>query len=252
MSNQLAVSLKKCLKHFKTDIIWHFQPWRAALAAESSQRTYCYFEGQLRKPSRTTNKPYNWHHCTAPVTFTLTAIILQIIFRTSQIFRCWQALTFTFIRSLTNATERHVSSPTRLPIDDRIQLKLAVLTHSLLSSGQPEYVRSVLSHQCPSRSLRSSNTGQLSVPLVHTAFTSHGLSVAATIVWNCLPADGRTCPSSLAFHHLLKTHFFPVDFQLSQRPIPVPPIRPMADTVHLKDLFTYLLALCGCKLTEIY
>ena len=94
------------------------------------------------------------------------------------------------------------------PIDYRIRFKLAVLTHSLLSSGQPEYLRSVLSYYCPSRSLRSSNTGQSYVPLVHTAFASRGYSVAAPTVWNSLPTDVRTYPSSFTFRCLLKTHFF--------------------------------------------
>ena len=95
-----------------------------------------------------------------------------------------------------------------LPIDYRIRFKLAVLTHSVLFSGQPEHLRSVLSHYCPSRSLRSSNTNQLSVPLVRTVFGSRGFSVAAPTVWNSLPAEVRTCPSSSTFRRLLKTHFF--------------------------------------------
>ena len=60
----------------------------------------------------------------------------------------------------------------------------------MLSSGQPEYLlRCVLSYYSSSR---SSNTNQLSVPLLHTAFASCGFSVDASTVWNSLPTDVRT------------------------------------------------------------
>ena len=45
-----------------------------------------------------------------------------------------------------------------LPVEQRIKFKLAMLTHNILSSSQPAYLRSLLSHHTPTRSLRFQRT----------------------------------------------------------------------------------------------
>ena len=95
-----------------------------------------------------------------------------------------------------------------LPIEHRINFKLAMVTFNTLRSGQPTYLRTLLNSYTPARNLRSSNTNLLTVPPVRTVFGSRGFSVAAPTVWNSLPADIRTCTSPVTFRRLLKTHFY--------------------------------------------
>ena len=83
-----------------------------------------------------------------------------------------------------------------------------MLTHNILSSSQPAYLRSLLSYHTPTRSLRSVNTNLLSVPCVRTTFASRGFSVAAPTVSNSLPPTIRNSSSTYTFRRLLKTHYF--------------------------------------------
>jgi len=103
------------------------------------------------------------------------------------------------------------------------------------------YLHSLLNYQTPTRSLRSANTNLLSVPRLHTTFASRGFSVAALAVWNSLPSDIHNSSSAHTFRRLLKTHCFQQAFGSPQRLTQVHQIRPLADTVHSKHLFTYLL-----------
>ena len=66
-----------------------------------------------------------------------------------------------------------------LPIDQRIEFKLATLTYNILSSSQPAYLRSLLNYHTPTRSLRSANTNFLSVLRVRATFASRDFSIAA-------------------------------------------------------------------------
>jgi len=64
-----------------------------------------------------------------------------------------------------------------LPIDQRIEFKLATLTYNILNSSQPVYLRSLLNYHTPTRSLRSANTNLWSVPRVRTTFASRVLAL---------------------------------------------------------------------------
>jgi len=95
----------------------------------------------------------------------------------------------------------------------------------------------------PTRSLCSANNNLLSVPRVRTTFASRGFSVAAPTVWNSLPSGIRNSSSTHTFRRLLKTHSFQQAFGSPKQLTQVPQIRPLADTVHSKHLFTYLFTL---------
>ena len=95
-----------------------------------------------------------------------------------------------------------------LPIDKRIEFKIATLTYNILNSSQPGYLRSLLNYHSPIRSLRFANTNLLSVPRVRTTFASSGFSIAAPAVWNSLPSSIRSSTSADTFRRLLKTHCF--------------------------------------------
>jgi len=92
-----------------------------------------------------------------------------------------------------------------LPIDQRIEFRLAALTYSIFTFSQPAYLRFLLNYHIPTRSLRSANTNLLSVARVCTTFASLGFSIAAPTVWNSLPSSIR---SSTSAGRLLKTHCF--------------------------------------------
>ena len=95
-----------------------------------------------------------------------------------------------------------------LHVNQCIKFKLATLTHNILSCSQPAYLRQLLSHHAPTRSLCSANTNLLSVPHVRTTFVFGGISVAAPTVWNSLPPTIRNSSSTHTFRRLLKTHCF--------------------------------------------
>ena len=95
-----------------------------------------------------------------------------------------------------------------LPVDKRIQFKVAVLTYKTISLGQPVYLRSLLNYYQPSRSLRSSGQQLLSLPTVSTEYGKRSFSYSASRLWNSLPSDIRTCPSVNSFRSHLKTHLF--------------------------------------------
>jgi hypothetical protein len=99
-----------------------------------------------------------------------------------------------------------------LPVEYRIKFKLATITFNTLQSSEPSYLRSLLKFHTPARSLRSSDTNLLHVPLVRSAFGSRSFSVASPIIWNSLPPNLRTASSLHTFRRLLKTHFFQLAF----------------------------------------
>jgi len=93
-----------------------------------------------------------------------------------------------------------------LPIDQRIEFKLATLTYNILNSSQPAYLRSLLNYHTPTPSLPSANTDLLLVPRVHTTFASRDFSIAAPTVWNSLLTYSST--SADTFPRLLQSHCF--------------------------------------------
>jgi len=62
-----------------------------------------------------------------------------------------------------------------LPVKQRIDYKLAVLTYKVRQSGSPSYLASLISDYVPSRSLRSSDTLLLSHPYRYLLHDSQGI-----------------------------------------------------------------------------
>jgi len=85
-----------------------------------------------------------------------------------------------------------------LPVEARIKFKLAVLTYRTLSTGRPSYLASMLSFYTPSRSLRSMDTRQLTVPRIKTQFAGRAFAHSAPVLWNTLPDNLRSSTNSLA------------------------------------------------------
>jgi hypothetical protein len=101
-----------------------------------------------------------------------------------------------------------------LPVKQRIEYKVALVTHKVLATGQPRYLADLVSEYKPTiGGLRSATQHRLTIPtgLKSTAgqrtFTS-----AAEAVWNRLPPDTRSAKSLSTFKSKLKTHLFTTAF----------------------------------------
>ena len=100
-----------------------------------------------------------------------------------------------------------------LPIEYRVNFKIANITFHTLDSSLPTYLHSALHAHHSTRSLRSSNTNLLTIPFVSTSFGARSFSVAAPTVWNFLPPAVRLITSPDTFHRHLKTYYFQQAFR---------------------------------------
>ena len=100
----------------------------------------------------------------------------------------------------------------RLP--ERVDFKVAVTAYRVLHGLAPPY----LSHltrvaDLPGRRrLRSSSTQSLLIPTFRRTVGRRSFPVAASILWNSLPADIQSSPSLTVFRHRLKTFLFHKSF----------------------------------------
>ena len=96
-----------------------------------------------------------------------------------------------------------------LPIKDRIQYKIALLTHKVLTNNQPEYLADLIHYYQPQRQLRSASHRLLHCPTPRTVFGSRAFCFSAPKVWNSLPHDLIDNQLTLAsFKRSLKTFLF--------------------------------------------
>ena len=118
-------------------------------------------------------------------------------------------------RAVLPAVKRHhhISPALRslhwLPVSQRIDYKLCVLTYKSLHNLAPPYLAELLVPYIPPRSLRSSNSCRLTVPLLKSASGRRSFSYAAPTLWNSLPLPIRLAPSLSTFCSALKTFLFP-------------------------------------------
>ena len=73
-----------------------------------------------------------------------------------------------------------------LPVKQRTQFKIASLTHKVLHTQVPQYLASCLHSYAPSRDLRSTTSGLLSVPRNKTVCGSFAFEYFAPTLWNFL------------------------------------------------------------------
>ena len=100
-----------------------------------------------------------------------------------------------------------------LPIEWRIQHKIATLAFKARSAEAPNYLRDLISVYAPPRLLRSSVANLLSVPSHKLTFGSRAFRVAAPTIWNSLSENIRMSESLSIFRKRLKTHFFNCAYQ---------------------------------------
>ena len=95
-----------------------------------------------------------------------------------------------------------------LPIKQRINFKIALLTYGILNSHQPSYLSHLLTYRPVTRVTRNSDQQLLLEKRSATAFGSRAFSVAAPRIWNSIPLNIRTAASVDLFRRNLKTHYF--------------------------------------------
>ena len=103
-----------------------------------------------------------------------------------------------------------------LPVKERIDFKILLLTFKALNNMAPAYLKDMLRLQTSDRcKLRSEKSVALIVP--RTKFTSRGdraFCTAAPRVWNKLPVEIRRSQSVHTFKTRLKTHLFDNHFNI--------------------------------------
>src|SRR5260221_2507826 len=63
-----------------------------------------------------------------------------------------------------------------LPVAQRINFKISVITFKVLHNAQPTYLSDIINHHRPARILRSSYQNLLTIPRISTALASRSLS----------------------------------------------------------------------------
>ena len=101
-----------------------------------------------------------------------------------------------------------------LPVNKRIEFKIATITYNILQNKQPSYLFEILQPYNPPRNLRSSNKVLLSKPLIKSALGRRSFSYAAPPLWNLSSDDLRNAKSLFSLHNL-KLIFFLIIVSLS-------------------------------------
>ena len=100
-----------------------------------------------------------------------------------------------------------------LPVTQRIQYKIALLTFKCVTGMAPDYLRDLIQVVVPQRELRSSARTTLKIPRCNTNTGTRAFTWAAPQVWNNLPHDVITAPSINCFKTKLKTFLFKKAFR---------------------------------------
>ena len=99
-----------------------------------------------------------------------------------------------------------------LPVCQRIDFKILLLVYKALNGLGPKYITDLLTNYEPSRPLRSSGTGLLTVPRVRTKHGEAAFSYYAPYIWNKLPETCRSAATLSSFKSRLKTFLFAAAF----------------------------------------
>ena len=94
-----------------------------------------------------------------------------------------------------------------LPVKERVDFKVLLLTYKALNGLAPVYIRDLLNVYNPSRSLRSEVKSRLVIPKVEKKY-GECFSYKAPVLWNKLPEQIKSAVSVVSFKSQLKTHLF--------------------------------------------
>ena len=96
-----------------------------------------------------------------------------------------------------------------LPILQRIDYKIALITFKVLLHKQPTYLSDLIIPYIPTRDLRSSDKLLLDTPDIRSKPGRRSFFFAAPTIWNSLSFELRSPQSLDSFRTALKTHLFP-------------------------------------------
>ena len=99
-----------------------------------------------------------------------------------------------------------------LPIQQRIEYKILLLTFKSQHDQAPDYIKDILRPYTPGRTLRSSSSGILDTHRTYTRYGDRALEVSAPRLWKELPSNIRAVDNVTSFKRLLKTHLFKFAF----------------------------------------
>ena len=99
-----------------------------------------------------------------------------------------------------------------LPVKERIIFKILLFVYYIVNGTAPDYNRSLLRLYQPTRTLRSSNSGLLQIPLSKKSWGERAFAHAGPALWNSLPQELKDSNSSTSFKCNLKTHLFNLAF----------------------------------------
>ena len=96
-----------------------------------------------------------------------------------------------------------------LPVKQRIDFKILLLTYKALNGLAPAYMRELLIPYSRKRTLRSTENHLLTPPRCRLEyFGKRSFAAAAPILWNNLPLNIKQAPSVDIFKSRIKTHLF--------------------------------------------
>ena len=98
-----------------------------------------------------------------------------------------------------------------LPIQQRIEYKITLLTFKALNGQAPPYRANLLERYQPTRTLRSQDSNLLKPPIRHTRLQAYGARAfvyVAPELWKQLPPHMRHISNITEFRRALKTHKF--------------------------------------------
>ena len=96
-----------------------------------------------------------------------------------------------------------------LPIRERIEFKVLLLTYKVVNNLAPSYLKELLVPYVPSRTLRSRGAGLLAIPRIKKHRTgARAFSHQAPLLWNRLPLAIRQAESLEIFKRMLKTFLY--------------------------------------------
>jgi len=95
-----------------------------------------------------------------------------------------------------------------LPVHQRIDYKLAILTYKVRSTGTPSYLSRHIKPKIHARHLRSSSHQLLQKPTTRTHFADRAFPCTAPTVWSSLNSYGVDSGSLAVFKSRLKTFLF--------------------------------------------
>ena len=96
-----------------------------------------------------------------------------------------------------------------LPVKQRIDFKILLLTYKALNGLAPAYIRELLTPYTPARTLRSMDNNLLEPPKCRLEyFGKRSFAAAAPVLWNDLPLHIKQSPSVDIFKSRIKTRLF--------------------------------------------